>query len=520
MASAFDWSPGGCCCEPPGGCFDVYGIVQTPNGESASPHPGGLTRYGVMWPDRLETPPTLDLTASGYHAKNRTGWSIPPDVPLANPSGHYSLGTLCGSPEKGDYVWSIEKRSETVAQHVVLYDAAAKRELFAIPTDNTPAIFLNTRRVAFQPYSFVSASDAEFAYGASASNIFRVYSSSGSRDFGYAFQPTQPTPSQGKWSVNLHSPRDWPVVAGTYVTTSAGVYTVQFCYGKADTSGGVVDFSNRTVVHEYQTRTGLFSTTGGSEPAFANQRWRVFDSVSEGGTNCGAFAFYQEDDINNPASPVYAHVMVVANGAVVKTFRSQISSALYGTDSLNGYFLKCIQNIEGTFHASHSGGAFIAKYDFATEPGLTQTGVYADPQRPAVATVHATGELWRSQRVGTVYARLSSDRWFYLRGSQSIGFPERLPSGGWLPNENRTVAGTAGADLWVVKKDGSQASPIGELRYGTTLVSPRRNIVPQGLIAPPQGLTFYDCVKNPSDIDSTLPADASGFEDAVKSSVQ
>lgn len=550
MASAFNWSPGGCCCGVVAGCFDVYGLVPTPNGESHSPHPGGLVRYGVMWPEIAQTPVGVDLTNTGYQSKERINWAIPPQSPLEFPDSQFSHATICGRPDLGDFVWSLERRTPPGGNpnnFVVLYDAVGKRELVAIETDSGSIIQPRTERMNFAAFQSTAASDSELFYiqdisspptrrlfnkDGTTKNLTWVPPISAVRVFeggGYDGQPLPFGYHNDKAYIITYSPRDWPIASGgvvrtRYIQSGPNPYDyrvqhdVKMCYGEIEVNGDTFTWpeSKRTIVHEYSTSMNLFSTSGSSETSFDNMRWRSFDSLNQGGTNCGAYAYYKEDDLLDPSSPVRAYVGLVVNGIVVKEFSMTAPfSSIYGVEVLNNYIWRCVPNAGGLFVPSHNGSVCLTLFDFAQEPSATNSETYVNPTKPYVVAIYKSSELWRSSAVASVRCRYASDRWFYLwSGNPDAG----LPKSGWLPNEDYTMTSGADPSFWVVNEDGTHASPIGHLKYGESRIISGRNLTPLPQIQGSRGP--YDCVKNPANIEGTLPADPAEFEDAVKSSTQ
>lgn len=122
MSGAFDWPPGGCCCEV-SGYFDVWS-------NTVQPQPGDrrLVRYSSLREDaaviKSDDPNSID-------------WFIEPED--ATDLRQY-LQTATGFPAFGNRVWvtKLYNVEQSAVGHLALYDTVTKQELFDAPNQALP----------------------------------------------------------------------------------------------------------------------------------------------------------------------------------------------------------------------------------------------------------------------------------------------------------------------------------------------------------------------------------------------
>lgn len=223
MTSAFDWSPGGCCCRTENVWFDLYH------------YEGSIFR-------RKPTMGTAD--ADDGDSLAQIGWAVSSSSPTTG--GNQGLS---GAVPGQELVWNVENISG--GRQIVLYDMAAQSEL---------------ARVGIQDFQFAGGRGTGF--GQAGGGVFQLPPTINYRQsmgvspelFGsfFAFEPvriqtissagvftsqqeTNPTPRENGTlpSIQIVAPRDWPWAAG--VRNKAGsVDEREFVFGRVGIQSGTV----------------------------------------------------------------------------------------------------------------------------------------------------------------------------------------------------------------------------------------------------------------------------------------
>lgn len=386
--SAFDWSPGGCCCKPPGGCFDIYGLVITPNGtDTPLPHPGGLVRYGVMWPEIAQTPVTVSLTNAGYRSKERIDWVIPPAVAPPNPGQQSSTATVCGRPDLGDFVWSMEQRGATLngggVRTLVLYDAAAKQESASFIVPNSSVTLGHSIRLTGAFPFGTSCSNNEFWSREGSTRTppplpsiaqqiqdHPGYTLSSGQSYGALFEKGvaearmlykfnknyasyyEGGPRDGEVAsyeyadgISHIGVRDWPNAMGYMIESIFewtgvgfnynGVYKVSFWRGRVSVSGDgefmLPAREDRAILHSFVSKHPYFSTSSSSDPGSGAGIIQIqkFDCTADGANSHVMIAFSREDrepgDFGpSTGRPVRTYVHLYINDSLAKSYSAAI----------------------------------------------------------------------------------------------------------------------------------------------------------------------------------------------------
>lgn len=570
MASPFLFPPGGCCCnETAIGCFDVYGIVPTQFG---APPPGGLVRYGVMWPEFAQVNlATVNLSNARYHTGERTGWVIPPKLPQS--ATHTSLATLCGCPDKGEYVWSQETRSN--GPGLILYNAQSKSELAAFSDTSG-------RRLNFGGGNSWSASDSELrvnfsnpfdvnpapipdydpnthVYGGSAwhSIVFKKGEEPNSRRLWQQFLYERTYYHGGERdglrdggnrfvSILHYSARDWPNCFGVCVSQYSihrpgdpnpfnynRFWEVIYWRGKVDFNDTEIiypDYGDWTELYRYYTFLPVVSST--SQADAYTPLMISADSLKDGDANYAILAFPKEDrgsgdwEIRTDHK-VRQHVIVIRDDAIKEEY-----SYLWQDRGNPNYvhpiwslpqndFLSAIgySTSVGRSVLNQNGYLLQTRRDWIEPPSNTHIGTVADPAKPYIGVMYRSGnEVWRTPPQLTIIPRMAGDRWFYLWwGGNTPSISTRLPGKDYLPHEDIVRNPVSpGVWYWLVSPDGSRATPVGQLKYGTMTIISENFLTPHPVDQ--IGIGPYDCVKNSGAFDDTLPADPADFEQALRDS--
>lgn len=131
MASAFDWSPGGCCCGKEPGPYVVWEAPgYPPNGvDSRFNSPNKIVRLPAIW--------ALDGLQSTLNANSDNGkqWSIPSGEDATANAPYCVQGY--GSPNN---LWSIETRGGV--DKIILYDAVTQTEKHVFGTESVEIRYL------------------------------------------------------------------------------------------------------------------------------------------------------------------------------------------------------------------------------------------------------------------------------------------------------------------------------------------------------------------------------------------
>lgn len=565
MGSAWKNSLGGCCCKPPGGCFDLYGLVSFDTRDMLpSQHPTGLTRYGVMWPAVAEIPISINTADKFFNAWSRLNWAWEPEQYIPNNRlDHYAQGSLVGGQGGGyDSVWTIEVREPRGVSRLYVcnyHSITGERTVIqftAPPGQQGPTI----RFPVVARYSLVNrpemaaANKDEFVNWFSTGG-FRVFRLDGTTDFyseeqasstylgqyeggGFAGDPVMLNNGSYPW---LISGRDWPWCCGIQFRQRKVVHPldnfsyidhtdIRFVRAKLVVESGVMKFprygEGGDVIYEFTTAANLYSTSSSSEPNNSGfvARWVSFDSTYDGTKNVGVLAYYLEDNApyyqlpGQPPKVLRCYVSLVINDEIVETYSALYDGSAFAGDlgQIVNFALKCYPS-GGAIHSCYDGGCFVPKFDFASPPIFNGSSTFMNPNRPQIGIRYDEhgGEQWRSIPVANISCANSSYEWLHMRGHDDLTnlgpFLGFAPSG-TFPNEQYTMGFDRNNEYWFVKPDGSQSVPTGHLhRFGELTIFPNRKY-----------LGNYDCVKENTipieQVPGVMPADIADLDAALRGS--
>ena len=432
---AFDWSPGGCCCNV-FRAYDFYGTIRPQSGTDFYRVPSMYVHPATAL-DSSKLPPV--------------DWKIP----SANGTQVSVNRTLVPVNQTGERVWSSESRNGS--QLIVLYDAVAKLQVAAI---------------------FDSAANITLG-GCSENHAGRILQS--------FTDPPGITVPTWEWSqvsnagvrtsgtlnnggnFNWYARRYWPHFAATqnigtpFLNRLVAPYHSTFYLGRLNTATNTIDKTNILAAgNTYR------SINSGAMPG-----WSSFDQTEVGWG--GVIAYTQSRD-----APQVLHERLFING-------SEIEQVQASTD------------IFGPGHIAYSTGHFIiGRKTTTTTPEGFKLFCYSS----------GGAVVWSSPECTAMpECFASSDRWLYCR----------LPGVNAVDLQNVIIpwSGTT-REYWLIKRDGSQAVPMGTLiKSGPTIGSWPDEVV-SGIHPAWGSFPLFDVVHKSDLIGNSLPADANDFLDLAK----
>lgn len=276
MASAFDWSPGGCCCESPSQ-FEFY----------FSDGRNGYTRDSKFVSVPFHYPAAATWT---YNSKRPAEtWWIDPSAPIART-------TFVARGGSGPNVWSFEERPNGIGvdNWMVHYDTRLKQQLAATNTTASPVgigkntgfgcdqeswcqLSRATTQIGVQPGPLQYVQSAKCALLTGSGNTFSAQEN---------LEAAIVVKSPGTWTIELYgfgsaiyTLSDGPLVARREARRSVGTKErwnsttgsmIEFYVGELAAGGGALSLANKQTVFSYAT-TRLFVTD-------VRPRWHTFDS--------------------------------------------------------------------------------------------------------------------------------------------------------------------------------------------------------------------------------------------------
>lgn len=449
--AAFDWSPGGCCCDVTF-WFDVFQFDgRTPN---------HVQRLGSVQPATQQTNSFTD-----------SNWFITPSSAVENQE-FTGRSFVCAYKTADDILWSVERRSGSY--RVTQYNAGTKSEAFSYVVETAGALRVNHSgsrwpshsgirgAMAAGPIYFaIIAAGPTVGFGIPSDRLILVSPS------GVAITPSiviyrtdqTNTPTGSSWDVeqpDVIAPRSWPIAASTLETRYfAGATNLQFkakfLVGDLEVDQGAWRILNPTNTLDKSSSVVVppgesFSYQGipWGTPSFigigTDPTWLYFDA--NGGNWIGVILWttYERISASN-FRPVY-HCALASNGQIIKQY-----------DDVGELGRTNMPHAWGAPHVAVGGDCIIPWQEYATSPGPSSpAGVPLSPRSWRLKVYRGGNEIWQSPlSAGEPIVAHSSDRWFYttLPGIDMADMPASVFTDGVR-------------DHWLIRPDGTACAPMGK----------------------------------------------------------
>lgn len=450
MSGAFDWSPGGCCCDG-GGWFDLWSwdtLTTT----------GNFVRHTTLRPNGR----SLFFDSDDPDAIN---WYMEPGgLPQVTSYGQ----TATGFPAFGPRVWVQAIRgagSIGDTAHLILFDTVTRLPLFS----------LKTTFFAFHESNWLGSalSGVQTAISAVSQTKMASYGGSGQLttcdDAGNlvtvpaAQQWPGPFPHNPTESVLFFAKRNWPDGIGSRLNGS----TTSLIRGDVSVSGAFLRILDPQTVRSSST---------------SQLSWVSYDSSPTQWAGV----------IREVAGAVTSYHLYI-DGALVKTLTSPVAYV-----PARGPF--------GEVHVCHPHEDEGIGDGWVAVPELhTSSGAIVDPNKPWRIIFYKNGAQnwilsadWPAQKDYPPRVAASGDRWVYIDDQQTLFASHQVVHTIPIP------------DHW--KHDGSQHWRTGEMNAAFTTTIPDNGGV-GGQFSPTTklfpgyaGRTFYSVVQNSAAIGNALPA--------------
>jgi hypothetical protein len=453
MGSAFDWSPGGCCCTLPG-WFDLY--------DSNLP---AYIRNGEF----VRVPVIGESDATADDSRAQINWSVPSSIgPIDN---SYNWG---GQNPGKEYVWRSEHSNTTQASYMALYDTAAQTELTRIV--DTLGISGGTTLgsenahggTGWNPDQIGTAGTTNF------NGNINVFSSNGT----FTSTPINNDPTI---KINAMAPRNWPKTAATI---QRDAQHLAFVIGDLDAVGGTLAITNQQTIFE--------------QSDIVRGYWAEFDYFLG---HWGGYLVYQLNGSSEWRARLYVDNVLI-NDLHCPTDSPGSSTPIPRALWYNVHVGFPHETLgEGYVAVGTTMWQYYPTYYNSSQRVPPTDGIYADTYvRPRRVVIYKNGvEYWRSGKISvTTGFRYSSDRWLWLEVDNA-----------WV-NQNQSTAGTdvneftsglftsyAGTpQYYLIRHDGTQVIPIG-----------KDETTPHQMGAPLNALQSGAIVCNTSLVPNTAPAE-------------
>jgi hypothetical protein len=508
--SAFDWSPGGCCCNT-GGWFDIYAKFEPA---------GPFVRRASMLPANVN-----DVDG---HDSSVVDWSIPPGGP----------GFMTAYAASDDAVWTF------LGSGLSRYDAAAKVRRFNIPW-NIPVGHPGGRVIAgpmplgsgqttptFAPITAISATTftasqqegnlhsrtvgpaPNYTYGTPRFKVTEVGLTGVITDWGFRdllkYEFVEGINNQSGSTIWAHRKRTywqgvaggaWPKVGGvrqnffnTTIGSSIGLpavtHYVELMVGDVSRDGTDHFSVGGQVVKRVEYSANLPHLTFGFPPVFVTTavgaiyaNWLHLDADS------GGWAGLFEHDtrlVPTPQAPdplYQTHFVLMANGVTIRDFTVTGGRRIVGDGQGNPDTLGV-----GIPHVCHgSGNIAVVQKMYATPPSIASpNGTLQETLRPwAVVIYSPTGSvLWQSPLLNarpSIHG--SSATWLYFSSGETFTTNARVHemTGGQISGGGPGFGAGGGFGNWIAKHNGSEVIPLGQVSNTYKEIWPSPDSPPLGL---------------------------------------
>ncbi len=483
---AFDWSPGGCCCDVATWWYDLY--------QFDSRSPKHLVRTSCASKN--------DQPSDSFDGDQ---WFVTPSTTTTPTPKTFQL---YGYGSTNEQVWSVEQRSGSY--WAVLYDCVAKSEISVTATasfvENTtpfPRIYSqftshyadSTGRFPPGIYNSVSANQSTLAIisGSPGNSIndappFVEIISGGSSTSPVAVFPAINNGvffSLGIfWNAtdipNIVAPRSWPRVAGVTTRSYSAIangqqsatltYTTIFTVGDLtiESAGPTKQFHIRNAIWTLDltfTIQVLISDSGGL-PSSSRPRWMYFDANGDKWIGVIQWeTFSRQTPVNGFAWKQTSHIALVINGTIIKQY-DDCAAFLDGSDttSPNGPW--------SSVHAMFNGYLAVVALEYAIEPGASfPFGQLQQPRHTRLRIYNGPSLVWESPLATGAVTCHSSDRWLYAE-LDGMDFHD-MPPCAFTSDISRVGHTLNVRNHWLIRPDGTACSPMGVRESeGTTVLPP------------------------------------------------
>ncbi len=468
MGSAFDWSPGGCCCTA-GGFFDLYCYGGALAGWPEKGNQGKYVRCCTMYPVNADASDTRDTS---YPA-----WVIEPHKPLRQWSGFTNDGAI---------VWAFVVATDGTS-YCVAYDAQAQTQaaLFNQTANGDVVPQSIAQNGVSGPSGFGAINATQYAQWTASVNgtngMIIVRNSDGST------ASTGPVSSGAKFLADgiseeitdISAVLDWPHFSGrrltytrrpapnqsTYQATSSDFLQFELSAG---IDGHFAWGNQQTIRHvDYPSNMPILSSLGGTPPV---TQWLGYDHFR---SNWAAGIKYQTGISSN----LNKVELIIGGQVVLSQTNTSITPVLtphvcFPHETLGDGYVAVVQSV-----------SLLSGNPLASELVVYKNGA----------------ELWRTNSGGHMEQILgSTDRWIYF-----------LSRGATIAQMTNSEFVSATQDIhsfafWIAKHDGSQIMPLGILNdtFGTIQGTSSGSLFNIAI----SGVVNNSMARNSAIIPNTLPA--------------
>lgn len=418
MGSAFDWSPGGCCCAPPW-FFDLQTALGRPFSRQCTIYPVGTIIQGLS---TLEIGPwTIDLDVSG-------------------------IAAIAGNNADGYTTWAIGRTNVGGLDHGRLFglDIASQTRLFTLPDNGIVGTSFNTARNAIKP-----GPDGIFVVWQPglpfANSTLNTIDRAGNIVATTIAQQANFLPDGGTEAVLAFANLDWPnalllaskVVNNVFGNLNEGYWRLEI--GQITVAGGGFVFTNKTTIKEIIYSFAAMTNSNGQrvQPSFHD----IIGYDNFGGHYGVAYYYDYQPQTNGTYS---IKVELVVDGHTIFSLLNPVAGFRYVGPT---------QNIHACYPHETLGGGYVAVMH---KPADTTTGQYE-------MHVYKNGSLlWKTNSNNKMLGVFgSTDRWIYFGGlpmSEAefftmTGGKQRVPQN---PGGNPATKST----YFIAKHDGSEIIPF------------------------------------------------------------
>lgn len=445
MGSAFDWSPGGCCCVP--WFFDIYSYDRLTIG---APIADKFVRSCSMFP--------AENTNGQLNSKGVDNWYIEPSK---------QLSTHLGYTADGKTVWTQNATVAAGQDYLGVYDIATQSELASFTTPpQFPVITTSPTGV-----SFAAINASEFASSFSSQVIVR--NKNGSQATWSSIAPTKTLGDGGIEQVASSAPLDWPHAAIQRIKRAPFSMKLLYAeFGQAELGDGSGTFSltNYATIHriDYPSYTSPFPR---------NAYWLGYDHF---GTHSVAIIAYDTTP-GMSASQFHNRLELYIDGSLTRSL-TDLPNSNSANDFVGYYYQPHV-----CFPHETLGDGYVAV--LAAQP---QSNLGAE------MLVFKDGTLLWQTNTNNAFGHIlgSTDRWIYFTVGDSKTTVFQVTNGEFQHATNPDPKNT---QCWIARHDGSQIVPLG------TLTDESNRIAGQQLYNPAQ-FNPFSMARDSTVIPNSLPA--------------
>ncbi len=486
--AAFDWSPGGCCCDVATWWYDIY--------QFDSRSPKHLDRIGCV--------AKVNQPGDSFDGDQ---WFITPASPTTPTPLTFQLYGYGSTNPTVEQLWSVEQRGGIY--YVVLYDCVAKSEISITPITTVgvaganpyPRIYSQINPVGpFSPiqpavYNSVSAGPTAFALvapsggtgGASLEIVSGGLVTKQDHILAGVFDGVNFGP--GFYfdlldNAHILAARSWPRVAGvsarSYTVQTNGQQSVSMSYTTKFTVGDLTVDNNFNqgsgpLVKAFKISNQLWSLdltfslqilTGESTtaPTTSNPRWMYFDANGDKWIGVIQWETFVKVSLGggNVSWRAVSHIALLINGTIIKQY-DDCAAFQDGTDTFtpNGPW--------SSVHAMFNGYCAVVANIYDIDPGQSfPSGKLKSGPSTRLRIYNGSALVWESPLATSASTYHSSDRWLYAQ-INGMDFHDMPPCA--FDHDIARIGHTLNVrNHWLIRPDGTACAPMGIRETDATLL--------------------------------------------------